>query len=55
MEISNCDLFIYVGGESDKLIEDALKESINKDMKVVNLLEVLVIMENEEMVKECRK
>ena len=52
MEISNCDLFIYVGGESDKLIEDALKESINKDMKVVNLLEVLGdYVKTEEMVE----
>ncbi|MDI9519281.1 MAG: metal ABC transporter substrate-binding protein [Bacillota bacterium] len=52
MEISNCDLFIYVGGESDKLIEDALKESINKDMKVVNLLEVLGdYVKTEEMIE----
>lgn len=41
MKISNCDLFIYVGGESDAWVEDALKEAVNKDMKVINLLDVL--------------
>ena len=32
--ISKCDLFIYVGGESDEWVDDALKQAINKDMKV---------------------
>ncbi len=41
MKISTCDLFIYVGGESDKWVADALKEATNKDMIVINLLEVL--------------
>lgn len=41
MKVSDCDLFVYVGGESDGWVEDALKEAVNKDMKVVNLLEVL--------------
>ena len=41
MKISDCDLFIYVGGESDAWVEDALKEAVNKDMKVINLLDVL--------------
>ena len=41
MKISDCDVFVYVGGESDGWVEDALKEAVNKDMKVVNLLEVL--------------
>lgn len=41
MKISNCDLFIYVGGESDEWVEGALQEAVNKDMKVINLLEVL--------------
>lgn len=40
-KISDCDLFIYVGGESDEWVEDALKEAVNKDLKVINLLEVL--------------
>ncbi len=41
MKISKADLFIYVGGESDEWVEDALKEAVNKDMAVINLLEVL--------------
>lgn len=41
VKISDCDLFIYVGGESDGWVEDALKNATNKDMKVLNLLEVL--------------
>ena len=40
-KISACDLFIYVGGESDAWVDDALKNATNKDMKVINLLEVL--------------
>ena len=34
-------MFIYVGGESDKWVEDALQNAANKDMKVINLLDVL--------------
>lgn len=30
IKISDCDLFIYVGGESDGWVEDALKEATNK-------------------------
>ena len=41
MKISDCDLFVYVGGESDAWVEDALKEAVNKDMQVINLLDVL--------------
>ncbi len=41
MKIATCDLFIYVGGESDEWVEDALKEATNKNMVVVNLLDVL--------------
>jgi len=41
IKISDCDLFIYVGGESDEWVEDALKSATNKNMKVINLLDVL--------------
>ena len=40
-KISDCDLFIYVGGESDEWVEDALRNAANGNMKVINLLEVL--------------
>ena len=41
VKISDCDLFLYVGGESEGWVEDALKNSTNKDRKVINLLDVL--------------
>lgn len=52
MKISDCDLFIYVGGESDAWVKDALKEAVNKDMKVINLLDVLGSSVKEEEVVE---
>lgn len=41
IKISDCDLFVYVGGESDEWVDEALKNATNKDMKVINLLDVL--------------
>ena len=41
MKVSSCDLLIYVGGESDQWIEDALESAQNKGMKTINLMEVL--------------
>ena len=52
VKISECDMFIYVGGESDEWVEDALQEAVNKDMAVVNLLEVLGDAVKEEEVVE---
>lgn len=40
-KISDCDLFIYVGGPSDKWVEGALKNAANKNMKVIKLLDVV--------------
>ncbi len=39
--ISSCDMFLYIGGESDEWVADVLAESANPDMVAVNLLEVL--------------
>ncbi len=52
MKISTCDVFIYVGGESDEWVDDALKEATNKDMVVVDLLDVLGDSVKEEEVVE---
>ena len=41
MKISTCDMFIYVGGESDEWAEDVLENAVNKDMVVINLLDAL--------------
>lgn len=40
-KVASCDMFIYVGGESDGWVEDALAEATNKDMVVINLLDTL--------------
>ena len=41
LTISTCDIFIYVGGESDSWIEDALGEAVNDDIRIIDLLDVL--------------
>ena len=50
--ISSCDLFIYVGGESDAWVEDALKNAENKNRKVMNMLAVLGDKVKEEEIVE---
>lgn len=40
-KISTSDLFVYVGGESDDWVENVLANAKNKNMLVVNMLEVL--------------
>ena len=52
VKISTCDIFIYVGGESDEWVEDALNEAVNKDMIVINLLDELGEAVKEEEVVE---
>ncbi|HBN55258.1 MAG TPA: zinc ABC transporter substrate-binding protein, partial [Lachnospiraceae bacterium] len=47
MKIAEADLFIYVGGESDFWVEDALENTKSPDRKVLNLMELL-----EDSVKE---
>ena len=41
LKVSTCDLFIYVGGESDSWVADALKGAGNPDRKAINLMDVL--------------
>ena len=41
IKLSDCDLFVYVGGESDEWVEDALKGAANRDRKVIHLLDAL--------------
>ncbi len=52
MKIAECDVFIYVGGESDEWVENALEEAVNPDMVVVNLMEVMGDKAKEEEFKE---
>ncbi len=51
-KISTADIFIYVGGESDGWVKDALKNATNKNMKVINLMETLGDKLKAEEVKE---
>ena len=39
--ISTCDLFVYIGGESDKWTEDALKNPVNKERKTLALMDAI--------------
>jgi zinc transport system substrate-binding protein len=41
LRIANCDLFLYVGGESDEWVDKALQESGNPKRKVINLMKLL--------------
>ena len=41
LTLSSCDLFLYVGGESDSWVESALAEAVNPNQQTLNLLDVL--------------
>ncbi|WP_294483593.1 metal ABC transporter substrate-binding protein [uncultured Ruminococcus sp.] len=51
-EITSCDVFVYVGGESEEWAEDALKNASNKDMKVIKLMDTQGLNTKEEELKE---
>ena len=52
IKIANCDLFLYVGGESDQWVADALSSANNPDLIAINLMEVLGDAVKEEEVVE---
>ncbi len=41
MQVSDCDLFVYVGGESDQWAADALSEAKNERLTALNLLQAM--------------
>ena len=41
LKISTCDMLVYVGGESDKWIEEILENAVNSNIKTINLMNVL--------------
>ena len=51
-KISTADIFIFVGGESDGWVKDALKNAKNKEMIVLNLMEILGDKVKEEEIVE---
>lgn len=52
LKVSTCDVFIYVGGESDAWVADALKGAGNPNRTAINLMEVLGDQAKEEEVVE---
>ena len=50
--VSNCDLFIYVGGESDEWVDDVLAAANNPDLVAINLMDVLGDSVKEEEIVE---
>ena len=51
-EISECDLFIYVGGTSDQWVDKVLEQATNKDMIVLDLIDILGEQAKEEELAE---
>ena len=41
LRIADCDLFIYVGGESDRWVDKALKQGGNPKRRVLNLMKLM--------------
>ena len=41
ISVSTADMVIYIGGESDEWIDDALREAVNEDIVTVNLIDLL--------------
>lgn len=39
--LTDCDIFIFVGGKSDSWVHDALSNTTRKDLTVINLMELL--------------
>nr|MCR5775469.1 zinc ABC transporter substrate-binding protein [Lachnospiraceae bacterium] len=52
LKISESDVFIYVGGESDGWVEEVLKSASNPNLISINLLEVLGDTVKEEEIVE---
>ncbi|MDE6780638.1 MAG: metal ABC transporter substrate-binding protein [Ruminococcus sp.] len=52
IKISSCDLFIYIGGESDVWAEDAASQAKNKNLRKISLLDSLGDSVKEEELKE---
>ncbi len=52
LKVQSCDVFIYVGGESDKWVDNVMSQKSNKNMVVLNLLDVLGDKVKEEEVVE---
>ena len=52
VKISSCDLLVCTGGESEYWIDDVLRNSVNKNMKIINLVDILGNSAKQEEIKE---
>ena len=52
MKISSSDIFVYIGGESEKWADSAIKEIKNKNAVVINLFDSLGNLKKQEEIKE---
>lgn len=41
LKIADCDLFVYVGGESDRWTDGALRQAVNPALEAVSLMDLL--------------
>ena len=51
-KLSECDLFVFVGGESDKWVQKAVSQAKNKSLKAFNMMEILADKVREEEIVE---
>ena len=47
IKIQNCDLFIYVGGESDEWVNDILESNDSKPKKIISLMDCVDTVQEE--------
>lgn len=52
IEITSCDLFVYIGGESDEWVDDIIESNKDKKINAINLIEVLGSKAKQEETKE---
>ena len=52
IKISSCDIFLYTGGESEYWVDDVLENAVNKNMRIINLIDILGSSAVEEELKE---
>ena len=51
-KLTECDLFVFVGGESDKWVQKAVSQAKNKSLKAFNMMEILGDKVREEEIVE---
>ncbi|GHV48965.1 hypothetical protein FACS189499_09490 [Clostridia bacterium] len=47
IKIQNCDVFIYVGGESDEWVNEVLESMDTSEMKIITLMDCVEVVEEE--------